>query len=209
VKVFKYSLIIGFAGLSYFLYTNIDILILEQFGYTVEIGYYKIIFNVFNIIILPFTLLGQVMSPYITEIGAKKDFKKLNAYLKYLWLILILALLITLVCFLGGPIFFSIVFPAYANAVLLSIWNIMLILIPFKLYGAVLTHGLLYPLGLGNITMYLTLGGGILKIISDYILIILIGFRGVFYGTIAIHSLTIIFTLIIFYIKIKNKKIKV
>ena len=208
-KVFKYAIIIGFAGLAYFLYTNIDILILQQFGYTVEIGYYKIIFNVFNIIILPFALLGQVVSPYVTEIGANKDYKKLNLYLRYLWMIGVIAILIALVCLIGGPLFFHILFPSYANEVLFSIWNIMLILIPFKLYGAVLTHGLLYPLGLGHVTMYLTVAGGVLNVIFDYILIITIGFLGIFYSTIVIHSMTIILTLIIFFYKIKKRKIKV
>lgn len=208
IKVLRYSIIIGFAGLAYFLYTNIDILILEHFGYIIEIGYYRIIFIVFNLIILPFSLLGQVISPYITEIGTKNEYRRLHNYSMKLWMVFVIGILIAFGSFLGGPIFFNIFFPKYTNAVLFSMWNILLILIPFKLYGAVLTHGFVIPLGHGHITMYLTIIGGVCNVIFDYILIILIGFEGIFYATIVIHSLTITLTAIIFYLLIKKKKKK-
>ena len=205
VKNLKYSLIIGFAGIGSFLYTNIDAIILEQFEYTTEVGYYQIVFRIFELIILPCSLLGQVISPYITQIGVKREFKKIYSYIKKMWIITIIGILIALGSFLIGPIFFRIFFPKYANDALFSIWNILLILIPFKLHNAVLIHGFIYPLGEGKITMVLTILGGICNVILDYPFIIFMGFIGVIYSTLIIHSIVVILTSIIFYLKIKNK----
>ncbi|MBY9005707.1 MAG: oligosaccharide flippase family protein [Candidatus Lokiarchaeota archaeon] len=203
--ILKYSLIIGFAGVGSFLYTYIDALILEQFGYTIEVGYYQIVFNIFNLIILPCSLFGQVISPYITQIGTKKEFNRIIVYLRKIWIIDIIGILIALGAFLVGPSFFRIFFPKYSNEILFSIWNIFLILIPFKIHNAVLIHGFIYPLGEGKTTMSLVLLGGVFNVILDYPFIILMGFIGVVYSTLIIHLIVVILTSIIFYIRIKRK----
>jgi O-antigen/teichoic acid export membrane protein len=57
--VFKYALVLGIGVLAYFFYTRVDILILKQFGFLVEIGYYGIVNNIFLMLFVPFAILGQ------------------------------------------------------------------------------------------------------------------------------------------------------
>ncbi|MBY9007021.1 MAG: oligosaccharide flippase family protein [Candidatus Lokiarchaeota archaeon] len=207
-KILRYSLIIGFAGIGSFLYTNIDAIILQQYEFTVEVGYFQIAFYVFNLFILPCSLFGQVISPYIAQKGIKREYSKINSYLKKIWIIDILGILIALGGFFVGPIFFKIFFPDYATNSLFSIWNLLLILIPFKFHNAILIHGFIYPLGQGKITMILTVIGGVLNVLLDYIFIDFMGFIGVIYSTVIIHVIVVILTSVFFYLKRKKKNYK-
>lgn len=70
-EVGKYSIIVGIANLGYFIFTGINVLILGHFGFITEIGYYQIINKIFMILIIPFTILSQIIAPNITKLDRK------------------------------------------------------------------------------------------------------------------------------------------
>ncbi|MFX0057844.1 MAG: polysaccharide biosynthesis C-terminal domain-containing protein, partial [Candidatus Heimdallarchaeota archaeon] len=207
IEVFKYSIVIGIASLAYYLYTNIDILFLEHYGYIIEIGDYKIATRFLELTYVPFVVFGQVIAPAITHLVARKEFIKLRKFLSKLIYVLGLGVIISILSYFAFPILIQIFFPEYYSTNLLLIWNLLLFLIPFKCVGVILIQGFLVPAGLGKITMQLTLIGGIFNVLLDYLFIEWFGFIGIFYSTLIIHSITITLTFLIFYRKIPGKKL--
>jgi len=71
------------------------------------------------------------------------------------------------------------------------IMSILLVLLPFKVFGTCLNHGFIVPAGYAKIMAVATGIGGILNVIFDYICIDRFGYIGVFWVTLVIHSLSI------------------
>jgi len=204
-EVAKYAFVLGISSVAYFLYTKIDILILKQFGYIVEIGYYGIINKLFMLIVFPFIILGQVIAPNTTAYITLKDFAEIKRKFKrYLILCITLGLAITIFLYFALPVLLKTFLPEYHTAEFVLILNIMLALLTFKLWGAIHTQGFIIPAGFGKITAIVTSIGGILNVIFDYVFINLLGFVGVFWVTLVIHSLNIVAITIYFYLKIKS-----
>ncbi|MFW6149692.1 MAG: oligosaccharide flippase family protein [Atribacterota bacterium] len=202
--VFGYAIIIGFASLAYFLYTRVDILILEYFGYVVEIGYYEILNRIFNFLFLPFALLGQVIAPYVTELMTNKKYNKIIKYTVNLRYFLLVGIGVSLITYFILPIIIKIILPRYFSDAFLIILTVLLVLLPFKIMGVILTQGFVIPTGFAKIASVLTLGGGVINIIFDIIFINWLGFIGVFYATLLVHSFVIILTYVFYYKNIKD-----
>lgn len=198
-KIFNYALIIGFASLAYFFYINIDILFLESYGFLVEIGYYQIINYLFTFIFIPFSIIGQVIAPYITELRSQGNFDEIKTYFYRLFWFFIIGIFMSIALYYTFPLIIDVLFKKYLDKKLISILIILLVLIPFKTSGIVLTQGFIVPSGCGYITTFLTLIGGIFNTFLDLIMIQLYGFYGVFYATILVHPVTIILNFIMFY----------
>lgn len=199
-KVSGYALLIGVANISYFMYTKADILILEQFGYVVEIGYYAIIDRIFNMILLPFVILGQVIAPTVSGYAALSDFGHLrNKYRKYVFSLFVLALPLGAALYFLTGLGIRTFLPEYYTGTFMTILRLLLILFPLKAASICAVVGFITPSGFARIITISTLAGGILNVVLDYVLIIRMGFIGVFYTTLAVHSLTMIITNIIFF----------
>ncbi len=209
VKILSYAIIIGFASLGYFLYTNVDILILEMSGYITEIGTYRIIIQILNYLLIPFIIIGQVIAPYITHLMTEKNFSKIKKYSSNTFYFFFLGIGISILSIFFVPFFMQIVFPTYFDEIFKNLWNVLLILIPFKIAGVILVNGIIIPIGYGRITTILTLIGGLSNLILDIIFIEWFGFIGIFYATALVHTFTIIFSYVIFFIMLSIKKKKI
>ncbi|MBD3296625.1 MAG: oligosaccharide flippase family protein [Candidatus Omnitrophica bacterium] len=199
-KVSGYALLIGIANVSYFMYTKADILILKQFGYVVEIGYYAMIDKIFNILLLPSVILGQVIAPTVSRYAALSDFGHLKRkYKKYISLLFFLALPLSLALYFIITFGIRTFLPAYYTGAFRTILRLLLILFPLKIASICAVVGFITPSGFARIITISTLAGGILNVLLDYVLITSIGFTGVFYSTLIVHSLIMIITNIIFF----------
>jgi len=204
--VFSYSLTIGISTVAYFLYSKIDILILGHFGYVREIGYYELINKSFKILILPFTILAQVIAPNMTAYFAKKNYfvikEKLYLFLKR---IIPVSIIIAVFFYFAFPRLIKIFLSEYfAKEMLISI-TILSFLIPAKIWGVFQTQSFIVATGYVKIIAIITLIGGILNVIFDIIFINWIGFIGVFWVTLIIHSLSILIVTIWFNKKLNEK----
>lgn len=199
-KIIKYALIIGLANIAYYLYTRVDILILKQFGFVAEIGYYEVINKIFRVIILPAVIFGQAIAPNTTKyITLKKDKKVKSIILKYLPYFIISGILLSLVINFTFPLVIKSFFTKYYTKAFSSILTILLFLLPFKLWGVFLVNGFITPGGFARIITISTFIGGFLNIIFDLIFINWLGFIGVFWVTLFIHSLSIIAVSVLFF----------
>jgi Na+-driven multidrug efflux pump len=80
--------------------------------------------------------------------------------------------------------------------------NILLLLVPFSVWGALFNQGFVVPAGLAKIYVVISLIGGILNVIFNYVFISLFGFVGVFWVTVSIASISTVVATVYFYIKV-------
>ncbi len=192
--IFNYSLVIGISSIGYFLYSRVDIIILGHYGYVEEIGYYELINKGFELMFLPFALLAQVVAPNITTYFSNKEYSKVRVKLNFFMkLIIPVAILIAIIFYFTFPQIIKIFLPEYYVEEMLIAIFILSFLIPTKIWGVFQTQSFIVATGFAKIIAVTTLLGGILNVILDIIFINLIGFTGVFWVTLMIHSLNIIF----------------
>ena len=206
--VTKYALYIGFANISYFMYTQVDILILERFGFITEIGYYGIIDRIFNFFLIPSIILGQVIAPEISSLSITKNTKSINKFFKLTFVFGIpIAIIITLIIYLIGINILTLWGGQYKTQSFIIIFRLLTFLLPLKLWSSFTVNGFITPSGNVYIITILTFISGISNIILDLILIQLYGFIGIFIATIVVHSLCIILVNLFFYKKITREEI--
>lgn len=205
-KILNYSLVIGVSSVAYFLYSRVDILVLGYFGYIKEIGYYELINKGFGFMFIPFAFLAQVISPNITTHFSKNNHLVVrNKFYFFLKRIVPAAVLIAFLFYYIFPQVIKIFLSEYYVPEMIVAVSILSFLIPAKIWGVFLTQSFVVATGYAKIIAIITLVGGILNVISDIIFIKWLGFTGVFWTTLIIHSLSIIVVNIWFSNKIKLK----
>ncbi|WP_440956347.1 oligosaccharide flippase family protein [Methanosarcina sp. Mfa9] len=201
--VFNYSLIIGISSIAYYLYSRVDIIVLGHYGYVKEIGYYELINKGFELMFLPFALLAQVLAPNITTYFSKKEYSKVRTKFNFFTkLIIPLAILMAILFYFTFPQIIKLFFAEYYVEEMLIAIFILSFLIPTKIWGVFQTQSFIVATGFAKIITVTTLLGGILNVILDVTSIHLIGFTGVFWVTLMIHSFNIIFQTIYYKHKI-------
>ncbi|MBD3426747.1 MAG: oligosaccharide flippase family protein [Candidatus Omnitrophica bacterium] len=204
-EVSRYAVYIGLASLAYYMYTRVDILILKQFGYVTEIGYYAIVNSLFGIILIPSTMLGQVIAPRTSTKSALGEFVDIKRkFTRSIIPSLTISLPLSILLFFLLPAAIKMVLPKYYTPNFIRIFGIMMILLPFKLWSVFTVNGFITPGGFAKIITVATFIGGILNILFDYLLIWLMGFIGVFITTLVVHSLTIVVVNTLFFLKIRK-----
>src|SRR3989339_341375 len=124
----KYSIIVGIGSVGLFLYTRIDIIFLGTYNFINEIAYYEIINKILLILLLPSTIISQIISPTITKYYELKQFSKIkDKFKKYFLFSLLLSLIITFLVFVFYKPIISLIFPQYDLKLLSIIFNLMLI----------------------------------------------------------------------------------
>ncbi len=192
--IFNYSLVIGISSIGYFLYSRVDIIVLGHYGYIEEIGYYELINKGFELMFLPFALLAQVVAPNITAYYSRNDYSKVRKKLYFFMkLIIPTSILIAGLFYITFPQAIKIFLPEYYGEEMFIAVSILSFLIPAKIWGVFQTQSFIVATGFAKIIAVTTMLGGILNVILDIIFINLIGFTGVFWVTLMIHSLNIIF----------------
>lgn len=201
--IIKYAWFIGLTNISYFMYTQIDILIMEKFGYMAEIGYYGIIDRIFYFFLLPAIILGQVFAPDVAGLSILKNYHyiKKNFYFTSA-AILPFSILITIFIYFIGIILLKEWGGQYNTVSFTKIFGLLSILLPLKIWGSFTVNGFIIPSGNAYIVLIITFIGGISNIIMDLIFIQLYGFIGVFLSTLVVHSLCIICVNLFFSIRI-------
>jgi len=199
-KIINYAIIIGFANMGFFLYTRIDILILKQFGFIIEIGYYEIINKIFLALSIPTVILGQIIAPNITKYVTLGRYDIIRQKLvKSLPLFLIGGVLFSIILYFTFPTAIKILLPKYYSTTFILILNILLIYLPIKLYANFLVNGFITPGGFAKIIMISSFIGGFLNIVLDYLFIYQFGFVGVFWSTVIVYTLHVMIIGLYFY----------
>jgi len=202
----KYSFIVGIAGIGFFIFTRINILILGKFGFITEIGYYEIINKIFAILVIPATILAQVISPTITEMYTKSQIDILiSKYKKYILLSFLLGVILVISTIILFPILLKYFLQQYDSQTLIKILYILSILLITQSISAIASVGFSTSSGYAKLNMYFLLIFGALNIPLSIILIKQIGFFGIIYSTLIIKGLSDISFTYYFFKVLKNE----
>lgn len=206
-KIFYYSLIIGFANIAFLLYTKIDILILKQFDFIVEIGYYEIVNRLFLALSIPTMILGQVIAPdIIKDLICKRYSIVRKKLIKSIPIFIFLGIFLSIILYLIFPPIIKIFLPEYYTKDFLMILTILLFYFPIKLYANFLVNGFITPGGYAKIIIISGFIVGVLNILLDYIFVIKYGFIGIFFSTSLVYLIHTLILGIYLYTKLLSSE---
>lgn len=206
-EIGKYSIVIGVSGLSYFMFTRINVLILGYFNLILEIGYYEIINKIIMILLIPFTIFTQVISPNITEMCTLGLCRKIfSKYQKYLLISFISGLFLSLAAISCLPFLIKFFLPEYFNFKLIYSISILSILVTTQAISTVASLGFSTPNGDAKVNMYFLLCFGILNIPISILLVTNYGFFGIIFSTLIIKGMADMLFVFYYYQILKNEK---
>jgi O-antigen/teichoic acid export membrane protein len=191
-QITKYAVIIGITTLSFYLYSRADVIILGKFGYIQEIGYYNILNKIFEMIVLPFTIYGQVSGPTMAGIYARKAYDRVRQdFTKHVIWLLLLGLVIAIAGYFIIPIIISLFFKEYFVAETLAMFRLLIFLVPIRIVAAYANAGHTGPTGNAHFSLYPMIIAGVANVILDIYFIGLYGFIGVVYSTLGCYTFAI------------------
>ncbi len=198
----RYALIIGVIGIFMFLSTQVDVLFLGYFEYYTEVGYYEIIFRFLTFIMMPYTIIGHVISPDFTKHYTLKNYTWIRHKLKFSIVFSLLgSIIICLILYYFLPLIFELFFPKYNTFELHKMGRIMLVLFFSNMLNGFIP---LIAIATGHARwgMYFIVTVGILNVIFDYISITHWGIWGLIYSTVILKSMANISFIGYYYFKI-------
>jgi len=205
LKILRYAFTIGFINILYFLYTRADILILKSYNYTAEIGYYEVVNRVFKLIYLPFTIIGQVIAPNITQIYTQKNYVKVkNKLIKYVTIFVSFGIVMAPALYLGLPLLIHNYFNKYFTSATISMLKILSILVPLRITATVVNQSHTLATGNAHFNMWAMIPAGIGNVVLDYVFINKYGFMGVIYSTAICILFSNVFFIFLYFLKINK-----
>jgi len=208
-EIGSYSFTFGIATLGYYLFSRIDILILGHYGYINEIATYELINKIFMIILIPFTILGQVIAPNFTRLFAKGEVKTLiTKYKRYVSLLIWTSLVLIPILLFSIPLIIKIFFSGYYNQIFSAIFCIVLLAYSINFFNAPINSGIIVATGYAKLMTWLNIYLGILNLILSIFLINIVGYVGVMYATLISLIIGTIILQIRYYKKITSNEKK-
>lgn len=203
-EITKYSFVIGIAGLSYFIFSGINVLILGHYNLIIEVGYYELINKIFAILLVPFSIFAQVISPDITMLHTTKESSKLKRLFKeYTSVTFFVALIFAAIAHYIFPFVLESFFPAYYNNQMIISFNLLLLILVSQCVSTIVSVGFSTASGHAKINMYFLLFFGLINVFLSIVFVNYFGFLGIIYSTILIKCLADI-TFIYYYYLIMN-----
>jgi O-antigen/teichoic acid export membrane protein len=204
-EIGKYSTIIGIGSIGLFLYSRIDILFLGHYGYIKEIAYYELGNKVLMIMLTPFFILGQVLSPKVTRLYAEKQYDHVRKLFRNVFFGSLGVSFIGIVCLvLFSPLFFKFL-PQYNIPEVQQVFKAMLIIFFIQMINGAIPLGFVFATGHAKISTYFLLIFGSLNVVLNWIFIERFGFIGIVYSSIITRILTDILFIAYYYFKVLRK----
>jgi len=201
----KYSLAFGIATLGYYLFSKVNVLIMGKYGLLEEIATYELLNKIFTFYLLPFTILGQVLSPYITEAFALKKYSNVKKiFLKSLLYLGLLSLVFVPVTYFGTKFAVSILMPQYDTALLAMILLPVTITYAKNVFGAPINSGIIVSTGHAGIMTILNIVAGGTNVLLSIWAIKQYGFMGVIWVTLIVQVFFSVILNVIYFNKLSK-----
>jgi O-antigen/teichoic acid export membrane protein len=203
--IFKYSLAFGIATLGYYMFSKVNVFILGQYNFLEEIATYELLNKIFNILILPFTILGQVLAPYITELFALKKREEVrDQYFKFTKLLLAISIVfipVTIVVVRIGIKFFL---PEYDNELLTLLLLPVVLSYAKSVYSGPINAGFIVSTGDAGIMTIQNIVAGVLNVVLTIFAIQKWGYMGLIWTTLIVQSVSLIVLQLIYIKRLKR-----
>jgi O-antigen/teichoic acid export membrane protein len=176
-----------------------------SYGLVEEIATYELLNKAFTLYILPFSILGQVLAPYITERFALKKYKEVRSlYFRLGGVLLALIPVFTLVTIIGTKYAIKLIFPAYDTDIL------VLLLLPVTLtyakhvFGAPMNSGMIVATGDAGIMTLQNIISGIVNVGLSYWAIAKYGVVGLIWVTFIVQMASTVILHLVYLKKLKK-----
>lgn len=182
-EVGLYSFVYGLAIFGNYLFNRFGILILGHYGYIDQIATYQLLDKFFLVLVLPFTMLGQVVGPNFTEMIIRKEYTKMHAKLtSYTYIFILAGLVLGAIAYLLTPFIIKFFFSNYYNGLFFQILPFSIIILVTNIWAATIDAGILIPAGFAGLMAKFYLILGVFSCLLGLILTIKIGYMGVIYS---------------------------
>lgn len=193
MPMFTSSFCIGLANVAYVLNATVDIFFLRQFGFLEAIGQYELITKLFLLFFKPSLLLGQVLSPRVSQLVVQGNLSRARQKMAYIFpLFFLLFAFVAILLFLFVPVVFQSFFPEYVTASFSVIFLILLLLLPIRAWGVFFTNAFLVPAGYEKLLLWGAILSVMINFFFDSILVVSFGFLGIFLSTFVVYFLSVI-----------------
>ena len=203
--IFKYSLAFGVATLGYYLFSKVNIVILGKYNFIEEIATYELLNKIFNVYLLPFTILGQVLAPYTTELFALKKYKKVRSqYFKSSKYLLILSAIFVPLTMILTRFLIKWFFPQYDNELLVMLLLPVSLTYAKSVYSGPINAGYIVATGdAGIMTIQNIISGG-LNVVLSIFAIEKYGYMGVIWTTLIVQFVSLLVLQLIYMKRLKK-----
>ncbi len=182
-EIGHYSFIYGLAIIGNYLFIRFGILILGHYNYIEQIATYELLNKIFFIVLLPFTMLGQVIAPNFTELQAKKRYKEIyKSLIDYTIVFFFIGIILGIIFYILTPFIFKEFFNNYYNNLFFELLPFLIIIFVTNVWAATIDAGILVPTGHANLMAKFYIILGILGTILSLILVNIVGYMGVIYS---------------------------
>jgi O-antigen/teichoic acid export membrane protein len=203
--IFNYSVVIGFTSVAFFLYTKVDLIVLGQYGYIEEIGYYEIVNKIFELIKLPTLIIANVLAPTITEYYSKKQYTiAKNKFKRHIVLSFWLGVFLSISLYFVMPYIIDFFLNEYFISETIYIFNLLLLILPLRIVGTIVGQAHTIATGNAHFSLWTMIPAGIANLILDIIFIGHYGFIGVVYSTIICFSFAIVSFIVLYNLKLNK-----
>lgn len=202
----RYSSYYAVAVLGSYLLIRFVVLLLGYYGYVEEIGVYELITKFFMLMLLPFTLLGQVVAPDFAVMSAKNENQKiLLKSVKYTQLFLVVGLLLGLLLYFVMPPLFQIFFYEYYFTEYFDItFLICLVIFVSNVWAATFDAGILIPTGHANMMAKFYIALGIIGVFFSVILANYFGYFGIILSSAILSVIMVIGMRVAYFYKVSK-----
>jgi len=200
-EVGLYSFIYGVAVFGNYLFNRFGILIMGHYGYINEIATYQLLDKFFLVLVLPFTMLGQVVAPNFTEMIVRKEYSKIHSKLQsYTYVFILAGLTLGTVAYVLTPSIVKLFFNNYYNELFFQILPFSIIILITNIWAATIDAGILIPSGFAGLMAKFYTVLGIVSCVLGWWLTVKIGYMGVVYSF-AISNIVMVLGLRFFFFR--------
>ena len=205
-QIGSYSLVYGLAILGNYLFIRFGILILGYYNYIEELATYQLINQIFIVLLMPFTLLGQVVAPNFAVFSAKKQYKKIySKAIKYTIYFTLIGIILGLLFYLILPSIFKVFFSNYFSKDYFNLTFLLcLIIYVANVWAATFDAGILIPTGYAKLMAKFYVFLGIFGSLLSILFVNLFGYFGVVYAFAISSVLMVVGLRITFFFRIKR-----
>jgi O-antigen/teichoic acid export membrane protein len=205
--IVRYSLVFGAATLGYYLFSRVNILILGSYNFLEEIATYELLNKIYLIFLMPFTIIGQVLSPSVTELFVLKKYDQVRSIFKkilvYFFGICLLFVPTTIIVIkLGIGLFL----PEYDTSMLVALLLPVSITYSQMAFSAPISTGMVVATGHASIMTILNIITGAINVVLNIFVIQYFGYIGVIWTTLGVQSIALVLLCVIYWRKIVSLK---
>ncbi|MCF7831363.1 MAG: oligosaccharide flippase family protein [Candidatus Pacebacteria bacterium] len=199
-EIGRYSFLIGLSGVGYFLYSRISTLMLGHYGYITEISYYELLNKFFVFLIIPFSILGEVIAPKNTRLYALKKIILLKQkFIKYFVISIIMGILVSIIFWYLLPMIVSIYLPQYDTSILKEFLKIQIFIFFILVSTATINNGIITPTNYTKWIMISSIFFGVLNFPMSMVLHYYLSYNGIILSSLITYILNTSSVYLIYY----------